>query len=79
MWLHFARPHVVADELADIELFHGLASLGEVELRILPDQLAGPPLVEFIDLEMPPAGRMARRYHREIPPAGLINVVCHDG
>jgi hypothetical protein len=28
---------------------------------------------------MPPAGRMARRYHREIPPAGLINVVCHDG
>jgi hypothetical protein len=77
MGLHFARPH--ADEFADIELFHGLASLGEVEFRILPNELAGPPLVELIDLEMPPAGRMARRYYRKIPTAELINVVCHDG
>jgi hypothetical protein len=76
LWLHFAGPHVVVGQFVDVKLFYGLASLGQVELRIMPDEFARPRLIEFVDLKMPPKGRMARRYYRKIPSA-LINVVCH--
>ena len=54
--------------------------LGEAEFGMLPDKLARLHLVGFINLEMPPKGRMARRRHRKKPPAGPINIafLSHD-
>jgi hypothetical protein len=55
--------------------------LGEAEFRMLPDKLARLHLIGFINLEMPPKGRMAWRCHRKKPPAGPIYIafLSHDG